>query len=143
MKKAITAVKSKKMGWLKASRQFDVPQATLRRRCQDKNKLCNGTIKKLGQGTVFSVEIEKKIVSHILNLESKLFGLSIKEVQKLAFELAEEAGITHNFNKIKKEAGLDWVKGFRQRNKDISLRKPEATSAARAQAFNKPLINHR
>lgn len=36
--------------------------------------------------------------------------------------------------------GWDWIKGFRRRHPNISLRVPEATSAARAQAFNKPQI---
>lgn len=62
----------------------------------------------------------------------------MKELRPLAFKLAEGAGIPHSFNIVKREAGLDWVKGFRLRNKEISLRKPEPTSAARAQTFNKP-----
>lgn len=141
MRRAIAAINSKKVGWLKASKQFNVPQATLRRRYGGKNQICNGVNKKLDRAPIFSPEIEQKIVSHILNLESKLFEITIKELRLLAFELAEGAGIPHNFNRVKKEAGLDWVKGFRLRNKDISLRKPEPTSAARAQAFNKPQVN--
>ncbi len=39
MGKAIVAVVEKKMGWLRASREFNVPQATLRRRAQNKNKV--------------------------------------------------------------------------------------------------------
>ena len=37
-------------------------------------------------------------------------------------------------------AGVDWLRGFRKRNPSISLRIPEATSAARASAFNKPQV---
>lgn len=40
----------------------------------------------------------------------------------------------------KKLAGKDWVKGFRKRHPEITLRSPEATSSARAQAFNRYLI---
>ena len=34
-------------------------------------------------------------------------------------------------------AGKDWLKGFRKRKADITLRQPEPTSLARAAAFNR------
>lgn len=49
MKSAILAVRNKKMGSLKASKQFNVPQATLRRRFHNSNKLAKGTVKHLGR----------------------------------------------------------------------------------------------
>jgi hypothetical protein len=54
--------------------------------------------------------------------------------------LAEKNGIEHRLSHEKKMAGCDWVAGFKNRNPDIYLRKPEATSAARVTAFNKPHI---
>lgn len=46
--------------------------------------------------------------------------------------------ISHIISTMKKKfAGKDWVRGFRQRHPEMVLRVPEATSAARAQAFNK------
>lgn len=59
-----------------------------------------------------STVVEKNLVDHILNLESRFFGLTTHEVQKLAFEFAEEAKLSHNFNKEKKVAGWDWLIGF-------------------------------
>jgi len=102
MSDAILAIENKEMGWLKSSKQFNVPQATLRRHCQNKNKVAKGGVKKPGRGSILTTVGEKKLVDHILNLESKFFGLTIHDVQKLAFEFAEEAKLSHIFNKEKK-----------------------------------------
>ena len=70
---------------------------------------------------------------------SKLYhGLSKHDVKKLAYEfgIARDLSIPANWIK-NKSAGEDWLKGFRKRYKDISLRHPEATSLAQASAFNK------
>lgn len=141
MKAAIDAVNTGQMGWLKASKTFNVPQATLRRHYGGKNIRANNGVKTLGRFCpVFSSELEKKLVAHIVELESQLFGLTSSEVRRLAFQLAERMGINSCFNAEKKIAGKDWFIGFRKRNPEISLRQPEPTSAARAQAFNRPQV---
>lgn len=38
-------------------------------------------------------------------------------------------------------AGEDWFAGFMKRNANLSIRKPERTSQARAAAVNRPVIN--
>lgn len=90
----------------------------------------------------FPSEIERDLIEHLKFLETRLFGLTRKSVQELAYQLAEQNGFAHNFNKEKGRAGQEWLDGFLRRHKDISLRKPEATSAARAQAFNKPQVKN-
>lgn len=40
-----------------------------------------------------------------------------------------------------KREGTDWMYGFRKRNSDLRLRKPENTSDARPFAFNKFIRN--
>ncbi|KAJ8944819.1 hypothetical protein NQ318_013155 [Aromia moschata] len=102
MQEAIRTVENGDMGWLAASKRYGVPQATLRRRAQNRNKRVKGSKKGLGR--------------------------------------YERNKIAHRFRVDKKMAGWDWLLGFRARNPDISLRSPEATSAARAQGFNKPQV---
>lgn len=141
MEKAIEAVSKNEMGWQRASKIFGVPQATLRRHALKQNKILEPKAKGLGRyKTTFTAEMERQLVEHLKLLETRLFGFTCQEVQRLAFQFAEKNGIKNNFNKESKKAGQEWLAGFRQRNKDISLRKPEATSAARAQAFNRPQV---
>jgi hypothetical protein len=54
------------------------------------------------------------------------FGLSIKDVPKLAFDLAKKYKLLHTFYKEKT------FYAFMRRNPELSVRQPEATSLARA-----------
>lgn len=139
MRNAIEAVKGGQMGWLKAAKLFNVPQATLRRRANDVNKRAKGSAKVLGRfSTTFSEDEEKDFVEHILLLESRLFGITTTDIKKLAYEFATRNSIPNRFKD--RSAGREWLRGFRMRHPEISLRQPEAVSAARAMAFNRPQI---
>ncbi|XP_063931362.1 uncharacterized protein LOC135143425 [Zophobas morio] len=94
-----------------------------------------------GRKSTFDKNLEDEIVAHVKNLETRLFGMSTNDIRKLAYyQVAEAKGLSHKFSAAKEMAGWDWYKGFMQRNPSLSLRTPEATSAARARAFNKPQI---
>ncbi|CAH1965165.1 unnamed protein product [Acanthoscelides obtectus] len=71
-------------------------------------------------------------------MESRLFGLTRIELRRLAYQLAERNNIQHNFHH--EMAGVDWLKGFLRRHQNLSVRTPEATSAARAMGFNKVAV---
>lgn len=73
-------------------------------------------------------------------MESRLFGLTTKEIRLLAYQLAEKNQINHPFAKENDQAGLDWMYSFMKRHPDLSIRKPEATSAARASGFNPTVV---
>lgn len=85
---------------------------------------------------VFSSEQEKELTDYVQDMESRLFGLTTTELRRLAYQLAQRNGLQHNFNNNDQIAGLDWLKGFLRRHQNLSLRTPEATSAARAMGFN-------
>lgn len=57
----------------------------------------------------------------------------------MAYQLAEKKSNNHPFVKENDKAGLDWVYKFIKTHCDLSIRKPEATSAARASGFN-PIV---
>lgn len=140
MLKAIEAVQNG-MAWKTASKNFSVPRATLKRRVLNKNKDAVSNKKILGaKRSVFSPAQEKELVDHILKMEKTFFGLTTKDIRYVAFSLAEKNKINHPFNKELGLAGEDWLSGFRKRHPELTLRKPEATSTARAQGFNKPNV---
>lgn len=141
MKKALDAVKNG-LPFKTASKQFSVPVMTLKRRAKGKNKFAVDAVKALGsKKTVFTPEQERELVEHIKDMESRMYGLTKQDVLSLAYQLAEKNKIPHPFSAERGKAGVDWLKGFRKRNPDIALRSPESTSAARARAFNKPVVN--
>lgn len=161
MKNAIEAVMCREMGYKKAADSFQVPQTTLERRVKlargqnERNDnmptftvSTSGTIytgqqnpilaQSLGPiKTVFTVEEESLLFNYLLKMEERLFGLTSYDLRVLAYQWAEKLGKDHTFSRTKQAAGKDWLSGFRSRHPRLSLRKPEATSAARAAAFNK------
>lgn len=94
----------------------------------------------LEENLFFSAEQEKEIADHILQLAKMFYGLSTMELRKIVFEYAERNQVPNTFNKTDRTAGKEWVHNFLKRNKNISLRKPEATSINRVLAFNKEEI---
>ncbi|KAH9631406.1 hypothetical protein HF086_012194, partial [Spodoptera exigua] len=56
------------------------------------------------------------------------------------YQLAIKNNKPNPFNAEKKEAGREWINGFLKRHPELSIRKPENTSAARASDFNKVAV---
>lgn len=142
MKQAIDAVLSKSAGYRKAALLYGVPQTTLERHVAKIRKgelSLNSTPGNFKP--VFSKQEEDELVRYIKEMEKRLFGLTTVVLRKLAYQLAEKNGKAHNFNRDKEIAGVDWMKGFLKRHPDLSIRKPEATSAARAMGFNKVAVD--
>lgn len=141
MNNAVEAVISGQSGCLKASNQFDVPQSTLERYVKKRKENPDYKIDKTAGKfkNVFTEEQELELVNYLKTMEARLFGLTMKDLRSLAYQLAVRNGIGHRFqNGI---AGQDWVNGFLKRHPTLSVRKPEATSGARAMGFNKVAVD--
>ncbi|CAL1285701.1 unnamed protein product [Larinioides sclopetarius] len=122
--KAVAAYKNGKKGLNECSRIYNVPKATIKRHADGKNSVAN-EIKSLGRQPTFSPVMEKILSEYLLHLKESYFGLTIKEIRKLVFEIAEKHGLPHSFNKSKKMAGKKWFYSFLRRNPQLSLRKSE------------------
>lgn len=89
---------------------------------------------------VFSEAQQEELKSYLTLMDKMFFGLTKKQCRRLVFDFAEECGISHPFNKETKMAGEDWLSSFMTKHQ-FSIRKPEATSIARAMGFNKPSVD--
>ncbi|XP_025829864.1 uncharacterized protein LOC112904326 [Agrilus planipennis] len=143
MKIAIDKVLSREMGYKKAASAYAVPQTTLERYVKKMKEGGEVTIGlPLGpKKSIFTTKEEGEIEAYLKYMEERLFGLTTIELRRLAYQLAVKNGKAHNFNTDKEMAGVDWLKGFLKRHQNLSIRKPEATSAARAMGFNKVAVS--
>ncbi|XP_070529630.1 tigger transposable element-derived protein 1-like [Cardiocondyla obscurior] len=116
-------------------RMYGIPKPTFRRHLKGLN-----SHKRIGRPRDLTDEMEKELVRHILELESRFFGLTIKDLRHLAFQLAEKYKLPHRFNKELQLAGWKWYYQFKKTHPQISLRTPEATSMARCRGFNKKVV---
>lgn len=90
---------------------------------------------------VFSDEEESELVQYIKHCAKLHYGLTLLDVRRLACEYAVANSKPVPLWEKNKIAGWGWMRYFRARHPDLTLRKPEATSLARSTAFNKTTVN--
>lgn len=91
---------------------------------------------------IFSDKDEENLVEYLQKCADIYYGLSPHAVRKFAFEYA--SALNRNYPEswsVNREAGIEWFKGFIKRHSTLSIRKPEATSLARATSFNPYNVN--
>ena len=87
---------------------------------------------------VFSTEQEAQLECYIKRASDIYFGKTIFDIRSLALQFA--ISINATFPSTWSEnmmAGKDWMWGFLKRHPSLSIRRPQATSSARATSFNK------
>lgn len=139
MKRAIEAVQNKTIGYMKAAREFHVPQTTLEDYVRNKKQIsCIDKLisQKSGRKPTLSAEFEKQLVQYCIQMDERFYGLTLADVKSLAFQLADLNKIPHPFNVEKRSAGAKWLKLFLQRHPHLAKRKPQGTSMARIKGFN-------
>ena len=85
--------------------------------------------------------MESIIAEHDLDMQQRFYGLSLNEIRRMAFKIAERHGMSQPFDKTKMMAGRHWLNGFLDRNNPLSVREPEPTGMCRAVGFNKPQVD--
>jgi hypothetical protein len=137
MREAIEKYRTGKYGINKICQMYEIPKPTFLRHLKGRNVRANEDRKVLGRATTFDKNIEKELEDYVLHLEEFFFGVTITDVRKAAYDVAEKNRIRHNFNARKRMAGKKWYYNFIRRHPNISLRKPESTSLARNKGFNR------
>ena len=123
------------MGVREASRLYNIPFETLRRRAiKDVSIDCRP-----GPPTVLTDEEEGESASYCVKMADMGFGLSRDDVMLIAFKIAESSGREHPFTKG--TAGRAWFDGFRSRHSNLSLRSAQSLSHSHAACANKEIIS--
>lgn len=91
---------------------------------------------------VFNEEQERELSKYLIRCADIYFGLSKKDVRKLAYELTTKYNLsrprTWDDNEM---AGEEWFRMFMRRNRELSVRAAQATSLSRATSFNKSNVD--
>ncbi|XP_065678145.1 uncharacterized protein LOC136093140 [Hydra vulgaris] len=119
IKNTVDAVLLKGKSIRKTAKNFNIPEKSLSRYCkkqQPHGQQISGYIK---SRQVFTDLQEGLLEQYVTKASDIYYGLSPKEVTKLAYQY-----------------GKDWFSAYLKRHKKLSIRKPEATSQARVSSFN-------
>ena len=135
MEEAVKAIRENRMGYREASRGFNVPVETLRRRIMGVVEMDT----RPGPPTVHSKEEEDLLAKYVVEMVDMGYGLSREDVMRMAFTIAERTGKKHPF---KDEcAGRGWYEGVKSRHPYLTLRSPQPLSYCRALCSNKTVVD--
>ncbi|XP_041705696.1 uncharacterized protein zgc:113274 [Coregonus clupeaformis] len=121
-----------------AAKAHGVCHVTLFRYCRRKKDSANARLPAYrAHNRVFSQEQENNLKEYLLRAADIYFGLSHKEVRRLAYQLAQHYRCKYPETWATKEmAGKDWFTSFLKRHPGLSIRQPQATSLLRGTSFN-------
>ena len=150
LKQAVQHYNTSSDGYKKTTQLFGVPRSTLqdcvkrfKELHEEERTTCKIEFGYQKPRQVFNEEEESKLVTYLHHASTIYFGLSPREVRTLAYECAKRFNMKMPSSWSEREmAGADWFSAFLRRHPDLSIRVPEATSIARATAFNKKNVSH-
>ena len=110
MATAVEKVQKQELSLREASRMYNVPLETLRRRV-------TGTVAlgcRPGPKTVLTDEEETRLATYLIEMSDMGYGLTREGVMGLAYSIVEKAKRPHPFQNG--SAGRAWFEGFLRRN---------------------------
>ncbi len=147
IKQAVFAVRLKQLTIRAAAEKYNLTKSTVGFYCVKETLQYitrkDKPLKRTQHNTqIFTLQQEQELTAYLKTCSLLNHGLTPNETRKVAhqYAVANNVKCPQNWN-VRKEASRDWFTGFLKRNKTLSIRKPEATSQARAAGFNRPVVN--
>lgn len=138
MRGAAQAVRNKEMGFLKGSKLFNVPRSTLENYVNNNTKDPETILKtKIGRKCALGDKLENELASYCKVMDQHFFGLRVKDIRVLAYQLALKNNLQHPLQSESGMAGKKCLRNFMKRHPDLSYRTPRSVSISRAKAFTK------
>ncbi|GFS70589.1 hypothetical protein NPIL_320341 [Nephila pilipes] len=120
MAKAIEAVREKKMGYFKASKEFQVSRASRFHFVNIMEKNTNvAASTNLGRKSVLLKELEDEFQTYLVEIESMFFEAHKKGCLQSCYQLAAQNNTRHPFKD--ETADKDWFQKFIKRNSNFSI----------------------
>lgn len=141
MSKAVLCVCNQNKKISTVAREYEISRQTLAKRVKIYKERHELNLIR-GRKPVFT-ESQENILAGIFQLyESHLLAFSSLEARRIAFLLSQDEGLKllSRFNSDDGLAGIDWLRNFLSRRKELSMKTPEHTSVAGAHGFNKPAV---
>ncbi len=135
MSAAVDSVIKENRSLREASRLYNVPLESLRRRV-------NGSVPlycRPGPPTVLTDEEEKLLAEYLIKMADMGFGLSRERVMSTAYSIVTKSHRQHPFNNGM--AGRAWFEGFLRRHPNLTIRSPQPLSYCRAFNANHETIS--
>ncbi|XP_022824970.1 tigger transposable element-derived protein 6-like [Spodoptera litura] len=136
MIQAVNAVRRKEMGYLRAAKQFGVPKGTLERYVKKDVRAEDLVQVRMGRRPALPIDLEAELERYCKEMDRRFYGLRLQDIKYMAFQLAIKNNLRHPFSVTKASVGKKWLRGFLRRHPTLSIRTPEAVSAARVKGFN-------
>ncbi|CAH1109551.1 unnamed protein product [Psylliodes chrysocephalus] len=137
MRKALQIIHSSE-SIRKAAKELKIAATTIRRYYNKLIILKLSLVPKYDINKVFTNAQERDLKQYFIDCSLMFYGLTTDDCRQVAYQMAKINNIKMPKNwEDRSKAGIDWLKGFRKRHAELSLRKPELCSLARATAFNK------
>ncbi|XP_045178261.1 jerky protein homolog-like isoform X2 [Mercenaria mercenaria] len=138
--KAYRDVKDKGVSVYRAARVYGVPESTLRDRTLGLQPAVESKVDlpRSGASAVFTREQEKQLVDHVSYMTGIGYGYTRHDFLNLATDFAVSLGI-----RSVSDAQLthSWFTGFKNRNPEVCLSKPQKLSLVRARCTSKEVLD--
>ena len=92
----------------------------------------------MGTSPVSTGEYQDELVVYIHEMEKAMYDLTMTNVKRLAYDLAERDSLNHCFDRNTKIVGLS---GFMKHHPDLTIRLQTSTILARMNGFNQKAVN--